>query len=184
MNSKQIYELLQKNEIEKAKQLLLEDICISESKDKNTARAIQRLAKDIQKTAKANYHKGLDGAIYNGEDTFMCDGFKILVIYGEKVNGLVEPTEEPKTDLNYNKLFIKMSNNELVNIDRDKLTTAIANKEENFALDNGKMFNSKWLKLILDCFENPKIYCASDKAWLQVEEGNKKTLLLGIREAK
>lgn len=45
MNYKKLYELLQNNEIEEAKKLVLEQIVISDSKNKSTTKALIKLSK-------------------------------------------------------------------------------------------------------------------------------------------
>ena len=52
MNYKQLYELLQNQEIEQAKKLLLEQIIINDSKNKSTTKALIKLSKHIQNGGK------------------------------------------------------------------------------------------------------------------------------------
>lgn len=179
MNSKQIYDYLINNEIEKAKQALLEDICIKESKNKNTTKGIQKLSKIIQKNALSDGRASLAGAIYNGIDTFMCDGMTLFVAYNEKIEGLTMAIE-PYQDFQYNKIFIDTTDKEQLNICKLELKIAMTNKEEQITLENGMRFNTKKLYDILNCFEEPRIYKINDYM-LQLEESNKKAVIMGIR---
>lgn len=180
MTSKQIYDWLQNGEIEKAKQALLEDICVKQSKNHNTTKAIQRLSKIIRKNALKERPR-LAGAIYNGTDTFMCDGYILLVLYNEHTQGLTYADDNPQVDFRYNDVICRNCNGlEEVVIDKKRLAEALANKEEQLLIGDGLLYNPKFLKYTLDCFENPKIY----KLWngiIQIEEDNKKAIVMGMR---
>ena len=73
-----------------------------------TLKAIQRLAKDIQKKALKDKRESLAGAIYNGKDTYMCDGYRLFVAY----NDLVEENEqvEPLTNREKVQEFVRQDN--------------------------------------------------------------------------
>ena len=143
-----------------------------------TLKAIQRLAKDIQKKALKDKRESLAGAIYNGKDTYMCDGYRLFVAYDEEIKDLPKPTEY--RDLQYNKLFKNNKNLEEIQIDYNKVKNALKNNEQEITLDNGQVYNTKWLKLMLDCFTEPKVY--ADQHFLQIEEDNKKAIIMKIRK--
>ena len=180
MNYKELYELLQNKEIEKAKKLVLEQIVISDSKNKSTTKALIKLSKHIQKQNIKDNRKSLAGAIYNGNDTYLIDFCILFVAYGEKLQGLamVDEIDNPR-NINYNSIFFDTQNMECVEIDKNKLLEAIANKERAFKVSEYN-FDCNFLKLLLDCFDEPKIY--EGNHLLQIEENNKKALLMGLRD--
>lgn len=181
MNYKKLYDLLQNQEIEEAKKLLLEQIIINDSKNKSTTKALIKLSKHIQKQNFKDNRKNLAGAIYNGSDTFLMDFCILFVAYGEQLQGLavVDELENPRKNINYNSIFINTQNLECTEINKNDLLKAISNKEEAYKV-NKYNFNANYLKMLLDCFDEPKIY--EGNHILQIEENNKKALLMGLRD--
>ena len=108
----------------------------------------------------------------------MCDGYRLFVAYDEEIKDLPKPTEY--RDLQYNKLFKNNKNLEEIQIDYNKVKDALKNKEQEITLNNGQVYNTKWLKLMLDCFTEPKVY--ADQHFLQIEEDNKKAIIMKIRK--
>lgn len=181
MNYKQLYDLLQNQEIEQAKKLLLEQIVINDSKNKSTTKALIKLSKHIQKQNIKDNRKSIAGAIYNDKDTFLIDFCILFVAYNEQLQGLVmvDEIDNPQTNINYNKILLDTQNLECAEINKNDLLEAIANKEQAFKVSKYN-FDCNYLKLVLDCFENPKIYECN--YMIQFEENNKKALLMGLRD--
>lgn len=91
---------------------------------------------------------------------------------------MVDGIDNPR-NINYNNIFFDTQSLECVEINKQLLVEKIANKEVAYKV-NKYNFDCNFLKLLLDCFDEPKIY--EGNHLLQIEENNKKALLMGLRD--
>ena len=185
MNNVRILQLLNENKIEQLKQLLKEEISISNSDNKNVTKSIIKLSKLVKK--EMNFIPLLAGAWINeSNQQCICNG-AFAVRYNTIING-TENASNNGEHLNLSKLFPSTNNiNEYFNIDLNNLINkykiAKAEKHNNITTElNGTPFNAEYLINILNTFINPQCTIIGDMLYIKADNGDGILLRLRIQK--
>ena len=178
MENKKIIEMIDNNQIEDLRKLILQEICVKESKNTNIQKGLLTLSKIAKKEQKEI--PALAGAYFKSGKTYICNGFW-LIIANREIDGL-----EMAEKKNYNRPnFEDIIENTVIDkkeitIDKNIITIAKTNKENSVRVGSW-LYQTKYAKAILDCFDSTANFYEFGNGLL-IKDEEKTALLLKMRE--
>ncbi len=177
MENKKIIEMIDENKIEELRKLIMQEICIKESKNKNTQKGLLTLSKIAKKEQKER--PALAGAYFESGKTYICNGFW-LIVANREIDGL-EMAEKKNYDRpDFEDIIKNTVIDKEITIDKNIITIAKTNKENSVRVGSW-LYQTKYAKAILDCFDSTANFYEFGNGLL-IKDEEKTALLLKMRE--
>lgn len=180
MENKKIIEMIDNNQIEELRKILLQEICVKENKNSNTQKGLLDLSKLTAKEMEKD-RPVLAGAYFHNGNTYICNGFYLVRIDNEERQGLEMAKTYADNYPQFDSFIDDFKYDKEVVVDRKEITTAKVNKEQYVRVGTHK-YQTKYFDKILKCFDDTAKFYESDN-FILMKDNEKEAILLRIREA-
>jgi len=177
MKNKKIIEMLNENRIEELKIILMQELCVKESKNSSVQKGLLNLSRMTKKEMEKD-RPALAGAYFQNGKTYICNG-TYLVIANEEKKGLEMTTVNDVERPNFDEILKQTTPTSEITFNRDTITIAIVNKERYVKIGTWN-YQTKYAKNVIDCFNKDAKLYEFENGFL-IKDDEKSGILLKVR---